>query len=155
MALVSVKNFVTPFTNRVHLGTIILVVVVFAVFSAADGRLSLSLPNRPKAGVDQNYDSGKRSAQPVKHQLPDAPSTMDELDPTQELSRLGIEPDQQPAAAAQQRQHAAAPRGQQQPAAQNGDLLDSMIGHKNAGKDPQGGKNQGDLDEVERRLGLR
>ena len=147
MALVSIKNFVAPFTNRVHLGTIIGVVVLFAVFSAADGRLSFNLPPRPIAG-DRGQPRG--TAPSLKHALPDTPASLDDLDPTRELSKLGIDTTGQPPAP-----HRSSSRTEQQPTAADGDLLDSMMGRKGAVKDPQGGKNQGDLDEVERRLGLR
>lgn len=37
MGLVQVKNFVVPFTNKVHLGTILLVALIFAVYRLSGG----------------------------------------------------------------------------------------------------------------------
>jgi|GEM_PF-1359162 len=41
MALISPKNFMTPFTNKVHLATIAFVVILFAAFRAMGGAFSL------------------------------------------------------------------------------------------------------------------
>lgn len=37
MSLINLQNFVTPLTNKLHLGTILLVAVLFAVFRLAGG----------------------------------------------------------------------------------------------------------------------
>jgi hypothetical protein len=41
MALLSPKNFVTPFTNKVHLASIAFVVILFAAFRAMGGAFSV------------------------------------------------------------------------------------------------------------------
>lgn len=85
MALISVKNLVTPLTNKVHLGTLVFVVVLFATFRAAGGAISI----RSSSGLNPRstyQDPGARV------QFDEPPASMDDLNPRNELKRLGVEP---------------------------------------------------------------
>ena len=44
MSLISIKNFISPFTNTVHLVTIILITVLFALFRLQGGGVGVSSP---------------------------------------------------------------------------------------------------------------
>ncbi len=44
MSLISIKNFISPFTNTVHLVTIILVTVLFVLFRLQGGGVGVSSP---------------------------------------------------------------------------------------------------------------
>lgn len=145
MALVSVRNFVTPLKNRVHLGVIFFTVTLFTVFRAAGGALTLSA-TAPRASInvsDESRDADQES-QRERASTRSMPASLDELNPSRELSKLGLdaEPSQR-----------AMPRTRQEVG--NGDFVDRMIEvEKPASKRPAT-PNQADLEEVERRLGLR
>ncbi len=47
MAFVSIQNLVAPFTNKVHLTSIIAVALAFAVFRLSGGGISVETPHKP------------------------------------------------------------------------------------------------------------
>lgn len=55
MSLLSIKNFISPFTNTVHAVTIILVTVLFALFRLQGGGMSANFSKRS----DTRYESKK------------------------------------------------------------------------------------------------
>ncbi len=91
MALLSPKNFMIPFTNKVHLATIAFVVILFAAFRAMGGAFSVqsidssrdsNLGDRRSgfsSGIDSR-DRGGLSRDARDNELDSANSDYDELD---------------------------------------------------------------------------
>lgn len=63
MALISPKNFMAPFTNKVHLATIAFVVILFAAFRAMGGAFSVQHDDVSQRGgaARSPYTSGLTS----------------------------------------------------------------------------------------------
>lgn len=147
MALLSIKNFLEPLTNKLHLGLIIFVVALFAVFRAAGGALSISSAPPPRAAVnerepliDRGYRDSGGEPRPRNFEMP---SSMDDISPSRNLSKLGVD------------NSGARPNLQADSSGAEADLLDSMIGGERVDRSGEVAADQADLDEVERRLGLR
>lgn len=138
MALISPKNLLTPFTNKVHLGTIVFVVALFATFRAAGGGMSV----RSDSSGPSRMDYQERRANPIEFDAP--PTSMEDLDPRREARRLSGESQRDPK------------RGDRE------DLLKSMTGNsgttqKSAAPAQDKSKgNSGDVyGELEKKLGLK
>lgn len=147
MALLSVKNFLEPLTNKLHLGLIVFVVALFAVFRAAGGALSLSSPPPPRASVNEREPSVERGYRDSgAEQRPrnfEMPTSINDISPGRNLSKLGVN------------DGGARPNARADSSGTEADLLDSMIGGESVDRSGQVSPDQADLDEVERRLGLR
>lgn len=61
MSLISVKNFVSPFTNTVHLVTIILVTILFAVFRLQGGGVKVSFSDSAEPVIESRTVGGANS----------------------------------------------------------------------------------------------
>lgn len=64
MALISLRNFVEPFQNKVHLITILLVVIAFAVFRFSGGGIKISSASKPSLN-SQKADIYRDEAPPI------------------------------------------------------------------------------------------
>lgn len=101
MALISAKNLVTPLTNKIHLTTIILIVVAFAFLRLSGGKLSLesskksgkektssfAAPEKPKgsnpAGSIRDNSAlpwEKKSAAPAPAENPGKAKSLDDIE---------------------------------------------------------------------------
>lgn len=58
MALISPKNFMKPFTNKVHLATIAFIVILFAAFRAMGGAFSVQSSNGTSRGIRSSAPLG-------------------------------------------------------------------------------------------------
>jgi len=146
MALISLRNFGAPFTNRVHIGLIVFTVALFAAFRAAGGALSFTV-TAPRAAVNaENSDESFDEEAPVRRgglAARSLPSSLDEISPARELSKLGLDSKStRPAPSARQDES-------------DSDLLGGMVEREAAPAKQAKPQDDIDLDEVERRLGLR
>jgi hypothetical protein len=147
MALVSLRNFGAPFSNRMHMGLIVFTVALFAAFRAAGGALSFTV-TAPRAAVNaENSDESFDEEAPARRgglASRTMPSSLDEISPARELSKLGLDSDRaaRPAPSARQEDN-------------DSDLLGDMVQPQRAPAKQAKPQDDIDLDEVERRLGLR
>ena len=147
MALVSIKNFVAPLQNRTHLGLIVFTVALFAVFRVAGGALNLSV-TPPRAAVGSSSAEETMDEEPTTPRRGIAsrsmPASMDEISPARELAKLGLDASEP---------QESSPR--RPPVGDDSDLVNRMIEEPRPASRKPTIPNQADLDEVERRLGLR
>ncbi len=63
MALISTKNIISPFTNKLHLTTIILMVIAFTILRLSGGKLELV-----KEGKKPNFIPKMEDTQPTQEE---------------------------------------------------------------------------------------
>lgn len=66
MALISTKNIITPFSDKMHLATIILLVVLFAAFRLSGGELEIVHKDSKKQGNLNTEQSDARQHDPFQ-----------------------------------------------------------------------------------------
>lgn len=160
MSLLSVKNFVAPFTNSTHLVTIVLVTVLFALFRLQGGSVLISRDN------DRQSESSNtrqfRQPAPIKNEQDTSESLDDlnsEINSFSKSSSANLEPEDIP------------DKGTISISPEEEDLLGEMIGSKplppamreeqqqlpKQKQNTQRGGSQagGSLEDIERSLGLR
>lgn len=139
MSLISAKNFISPFTNTVHLVTIVLVTLLFALFRLQGGGVAISYKDRSNAPLIERR-------------------------PADQIDSLIIERSPAPARAIPAPRNEAArndTQGTIEISREEGDLLREMIGKKplvaaeteNKQRTPPA-KSSGALDEIAESLGL-
>lgn len=131
MGMVQIKNFVVPLTNKIHVGTILLVALIFAVYRLSGGGAEV-VPGTPAA-------SRSPALQPMHE-----PSKADALFEQESAQMFGSGA-------------SAAPSRGAQPQRARPNLLDEAF---NARADkprtaPPSANNRGGLDDIEKQLGLK
>lgn len=89
MSLVSVRNFMTPFKNKVHLVTIVLVTTVFATFRLSGSSFEVrTLDGKNGAGRSQSLSRSAQQSELKLHEVL-APENMDfDLNPAKEVQKM-------------------------------------------------------------------
>ena len=145
MALVSLRNFVAPFQNKVHLGLLFFSVAIFAAFRAAGGALSLTVTT-PRAAVSSSYseENSEEEATPRRTttKTRSLPNSLDDLSPERELSKLGLG-------------GPAPSRAKDTSDTQDSDVVQMLIEPDEASAPNAKAQDPSDLEDIERRLGLR
>ena len=143
MSLISAKNFVAPFTNRVHLITILLVSVLFATFRLSGGLLE---------------SRGANDSSRLRRESPSAPIMLDRTS----SNDLLFDDEAVPARGNPERSAGEKPNA----APIDGDVLKDLMASNAAKRQEPGSLRAPDkegsekpsnsgLDDIERRLGMR
>ena len=139
MSLISIKNFVAPFTNTVHAVTIILATILFAIFRLQGG------------GVAVSYSRGADSQMIDRRQNIAPRSATEARDVENLLNNRNTSP-------------SAPQQGSIRISPEEEDLLKQMIGNNPAPEktdkapvkaSPDNKKSPGGLDDIEKLLGMR
>jgi len=148
MSLISVKNFVSPFTNTTHVVTILLVTVLFALFRLQGGSVRVDFDANSRTNKFENPNSAPLREDSVEGLLHDNTSTNHAAPMIPRDANTSRIPD----------------RGKITITAEDEDLLGQMIGKQPLApqkqpdansKKPDASRNGGGLEDIEKSLGLR
>ena len=149
-------SFLTPFTNRVHLVTLVMCVILFCALRLSGGavRVRNGAERNSSPQLTQTETQPRTATRKAETKTPLViPDSEVSLDPRNELKQLGI---------SDQMKDGSAEREPNQPSINDSDSLEAALNAKKVGNTANAkaanagsGSSKDGLDDIEKRLGLK